>query len=246
MLMGCGSSKGASELKSIANKLPKSKFCPIILTIEYPNIEIGGEWWLEMDKDQRTQIAGSIEIAASPLLSGSGGLDLIALATYIPVAGQIIKVLDWSLETLGTNINLSVELFGELSFSIKHKFLPEDSVTELSSEAKLGVKIKASVSGQVGVVFVFRADFEVAGMAESYFVLGGTIGHDKNGCYLAPEITFSGIILVLIIDVKVNKYKSKKKVSILIAGKRNSNGEIEKTNLVDDLKYYIIKKIRRI
>ena len=151
-------------------------------------------------------------------------------------------MLDWSLETLGTNINLSVELFGELSFSIKHKFLPEDSVTELSSEAKLGVKIKASVSGQVGVVFVFRADFEVAGMAESYFVLGGTIGHDKNGCYLAPEITFSGIILVLIIDVKVNKYKSKKKVSILIAGKRNSNGEIEKTNLVDDLKYYIIKK----
>ncbi len=42
--------------------------------------------------------------------------------------------------------------------------------------------------------------------------------------------------------MKVNKKKKKKKVSILIAGKRNSNGEIEKTNLVDDLKYYIIKK----
>jgi len=191
--------------KSTVKGLGKFLKSPIIGTIDFPAISIGGKWQVAI-KDQTNEVYtdGKIALRFNPLLKGDVSLDIIAAASYVPAFGQAVKAIEIALNTAGAELNFMLTIFGQVNVEFEYA-LAEKGGSNLNLNGELGLKL--ALSGKVKVNFsaiIFSVDGEI--QAEAYAVSSvkpkASIGHDKNGTFIEAKCDFMGINIVCIITAK--------------------------------------------
>jgi hypothetical protein len=188
------------------------KRMPLTLKFAYPTISVAASWWLEHSRSNPAvvQTQGSLKLGFTPLFKAEGILDLLFYAELIPVAGQVIKVLDIGASIAGAEALFTLTASGELSVTAEF-FDFSFNKAQLDIKGKAGLKLELSVkaSGKFYVI-VWEADykFEATGSAESYFEPRASIGKDANGVFVEQQIDFTGVKIVLIIKGQIKKSKT--------------------------------------
>lgn len=201
------------------------KRVPVTLKFYYPTMSVSGSWWLERSKTNtnRVDTQGSLKLGFTPLIKAEGTLDLLFYAELIPVAGQVIKVLDVAAKISGLEAIFTLTGFGELNVTAEF-FDFEFKKANLDFKGKVGLKLElsAKVSGKINAV-IFEADFklEATGTAESYFEPKATIGKDDKGVFLEQQVDWSGLRIVVIIKGQAGKSKTQYKRTFTIVDRHD-------------------------
>ncbi len=153
------------RVKKLATKhgskwLKKLAKAPVTITVYQPTFALGFAWARETMQSSSTALAPvkhDVFLQAAPLFKMDGSLDLITCATFIPVAGQVIKVADMVLNVIGVEPVFKLTAMGELALAIKGTIKTANNVNEskLEREIKAGLKMSIEASITVGGGLVF-------------------------------------------------------------------------------------------
>jgi len=224
--------------KTLAQRvISGAKRMPLTLKFHYPNMSVAASWWLEHDRANPAKVLtqGSLKLGFTPLFKAEGILDLLFYAELIPVAGQVIKVLDIAASVSGVEAIFTLAASGELSVTAEF-FDFQFNKAQLDFKGKVGLKLDLSIkaSGKIYII-VFEADYklEASGSAESYFEPRASIGKDVNGVFIEQQIDFTGLKIILIIKGQIKKSKTTIKRTFTI---------VERKEKITYGKTYIVKK----
>ncbi|MGV0922982.1 hypothetical protein [Empedobacter tilapiae] len=121
-------------------KFSKLAKLPISIDIGNPAFSVGFTWgYRKIASQGRVTKSYDIFLKAAPIISATGTLDLIALASYVPVAGQAIKIADIVLTAGGVDPDFFIQGKGSLGFGIILK-IGEDSnkIDDKTSQGNIG------------------------------------------------------------------------------------------------------------
>ena len=196
-----------SAVRGIGNINIKGKILksPIIGTIDYPAINIGGKWEAAIDeKSNDIYTSGKLVFGFNPLLKGDVSLDIIAAVSYVPAFGQAVRAIEIALNTVGAELNFLLTIFGQVNVEGEYAFA-EKGGSNLNISGELGIKI--TLSGKVKLKFdavIFTVDGEIS--AEGYAVTSIkpklSVGHDNVGTFLEAKCDFMGVNIVCIVAAK--------------------------------------------
>ncbi|WP_237276259.1 hypothetical protein [Tenacibaculum ovolyticum] len=195
----------------IAGKLAgKLKKLPIIIIIDYPAIEIEGSWKYEQQINGVVVKTGSISLGFNPLIKGTGKIDLIVCAGYIPVIGQIIRAADLVIAVAGGEVWFNLYAFGSIGFKGTIYFNQEKTF-DLQSDTVLGIGAELGVKAEVNTKKLsFRAEKtetsiggEISAKGETSFSFKGKAGLDGGGTFIEAGVEFNGVDLSVTAKVKV-------------------------------------------
>ncbi len=206
--------KGMAE--SIANRLPgflgKS---PITFQLDYPVISIEGRWNYGFDSSKKNiETQGKLDVALTPLIKGTGKLDLIACAEFIPPAKPIIMAIRTATKAVGVDIWFNLYAFGQIDISYTFLFgaiegaEPLNIATTVGVGAELGVKASAEVpklSFGSETIDNMNVGFEASAKGETSLIISGKQGSTTEGVYFEPSIGFGG--MVVIVTAKASVWK---------------------------------------
>lgn len=202
----------------LASKLP-IKMLPITFQMDYPVISIAGTWKLEPDKEKIYNVrrTGTISLGFTPLIKGTGKLDLIACAEFIPAAGQVIKAIRTAADVAGIEIWFNLLAFGQIDLKAnitlgqEYGMEPLEASTTVGIGAELGIKAAADVpkisfnsrpSGEgLGV------EFEASARGETSLIFSGKTGASNEGMYVEAGIGFGGLLVYVTAKAKIWRAK---------------------------------------
>lgn len=203
----------------LASKL-KVKFLPITFQMDYPVISISGTWKLEPDKEKTNNVrrTGTISLGFTPLIKGTGKLDLITCAEYIPVAGQIIKAVRTAADFAGIEIWFNLYAFGQIDLKTnitlgqEYGVEPMEASTTVGIGAELGVKAAADVpkisfNSPPPADDRFGVELEASARGETSLIFSGKHGVSNKGLYVEAGIGFGGLIVFVTAKAKVWRAK---------------------------------------
>ena len=191
-----------SMVKGISGRLFKA---PIIGTIDYPNLSVGGKWQAAINENNQVYTDGKLMLRFFPLLKGDVSLDIIAAASYVPIFGQVVKAVEIALSVGGAELNFLLTIFGQVNVEFEYA-LAQKGGSNLNLNGELGLKLVLSAKVKVSLnAVIFKVDGEL--QAEAYAVTSikpkASIGHDKDGTYVEAKCDFMGINVVCIISAKI-------------------------------------------
>ncbi|KQS90066.1 hypothetical protein [Chryseobacterium sp. Leaf394] len=200
----------------IADRLPgflgKS---PITFQLDYPTISIDGGWKFGFEPSKRTvEAQGKLAVALTPLIKGTGKLDLIACAEFIPPAKPIIMAIRTATKAVGVDIWFNLYAFGQIDISYTFLFgaivgaEPLNIATTVGIGAELGVRASAEVpklSFGNKTVDNMNIGFEASAKGETSLIISGKQGSTTEGVYIEPSIGFGG--MVVIVTAKASVWK---------------------------------------
>lgn len=191
--------------KSAVKGIGKILKSPIIGTIDYPAISIGGKWQVAI-KDETNEVYtdGKVALRFNPLLKGDVSLDIIAAVSYVPAFGQAVKAIEIALNAAGAELNFMLTIFGQVNVELEYA-LAEKGGSNLNLNGELGIKLVLSGKVKINLnAIIFSVDGEI--QAEAYAVTSikpkASIGHDKKGTFVEAKCDFMGINIVCIITAK--------------------------------------------
>ena len=194
-------------------KFSKLAKLPISIDIGNPAFSAGFTWgYRQVESTARVTKSYDIFLKAEPIISATGTLDLIALASFVPVAGQAIKISEMVLAASGIDADFFIQGIGSLGFETKiqigednHKKNDKTSQGYIGLTGDFKIRVEASVTIGGGLVgFIFEGG-DIAGAVKTtkYTAYGETgikgslaTGADEKGPYIEGEIKFSGLIFV--------------------------------------------------
>jgi hypothetical protein len=192
-----------NTVKTLGAKLFKA---PIIGSIDYPAISIGGKWQAAIKKDtDEIYTDGKLMLRFNPLLKGDVSLDIIAAASYIPAFGQAVKAIELALNTTGAELNFLLTIFGQVNVEFEYA-LAEKGGSNLNLNGELGLKLALSAKVKIdmsAIIFERNIGMKAEISAEGYVVTSikpkASIGHDEKGSYVEAKCDFMGINIVCIV-----------------------------------------------
>lgn len=240
---------------------------PLSITVDNPKISFGVVWernYLDTDpknpvegeKDKKgllvpnplrpiTQskslLKGLMHLKAEPLLKAAGKLDLIACAEFLPLAGQVIKVIDMILIVGGATPTFSIEAIGQIDVSLNEEFNLNGNELKLHKE-DLGAKGTLTLAIEAGVTlgggllgFFFNSGDLLGTTSTSYtadaktgITLAGNMGFSPTkGAYLSIDAQFLGLTAVAK-KTKSDKLSARSKAKTLPSWKIIEAGPIAK------------------
>jgi hypothetical protein len=197
--------------KSTVKGLGKFLKSPIIGTIDYPAISVGGKWQVAI-KDETNEIYtdGKLALRFNPLLKGDVSLDIIAAVSYVPAFGQAVKAIEIALNTAGAELNFMLTIFGQVNVEFEYA-LAEKGGSNLNLNGELGIKLVLSAKVKKdfsAVIFERQVGFKTELSAEGSIVTSikpkASIGHDKKGTFVEAKCDFMGINIVCILSAKID------------------------------------------
>lgn len=191
-----------------ANKLAK---LPVTITVTQPKFVFGVAWGrkpLETATGYGAPVSTDIMLKASPLFGIEGSLDLITCAGFIPVAGQIITVLELVLTVVGVEPIFKLYASGTIEVSGKGTIHYDDDANngaiETHTKATMKLGIEASVTAKAGVVgFIFSGGSIEGLIADNTYLVSAETGFTADfgqginfgrGPYIEASLGFSGLI----------------------------------------------------
>ncbi|WP_129715004.1 hypothetical protein [Pedobacter sp. SYP-B3415] len=191
---------------------------PITFQMDYPVISIAGTWKLEPDKEKPNKVrrTGTVSVGFTPLIKGTGKLDLIACAEFIPAAGQVIKAIRTAADFAGIEIWFNLYAFGQIDLKTtinlgqEYGADPIEVGTTVGIGAELGVKAAANVPK-----ISFRADsasdvsveFEASARGETSLMFSAKRGMSNEGLYIEAGVGFGGLLVFVTAKAKVWRAK---------------------------------------
>ena len=191
--------------KTAVKGLGKILKSPIVGTIDYPAISIGGKWQAAIKEDtNEVYTDGKLMVRFNPLLKGDISLDIIAAVSYVPAFGQAVKAIEIALNTAGAELNFMLTLFGQVNVEFEYA-LAEKGGSNLNLNGEIGLRLSLSAKAKISLnAVVFSIDGEI--QAEAYAVTSikpkASIGHDNKGTFVEAKCDFMGINIVCIITAK--------------------------------------------
>lgn len=235
------SKHGSKWLKKLAK-------APITITVHQPSFSVVFAWGrksLESQTNAAVPIAYDVFLKAAPLLKIEGSLDLITCATFIPVAGQVIKVADIVLNVVGVTPVFKLTAMGSIGVSIVGTVKIDGDTNESKLERKIDADMKLTIEASItvggGLVGFMFAGGDIKGAftestytasAETGFELDLTSGVTAHkGVYIGAKLDFLGLIAVGKKETKRNKVggSSEELFRYTI---------VEKTNFIDKTFYF--------
>ncbi|MCD9856805.1 hypothetical protein LUD75_18925 [Epilithonimonas sp. JDS] len=197
-----GHKASVKAIGKIGGKLFKT---PIIGSLDYPALSIGGKWQAAINSEtNEVYTDGKLMLRFNPLLKGDVSVDIIAAASYVPLFGQAVKAIELALNASGAELNFLLTIFGQVNVEYEYA-LAQKGGSNLNLNGELGLKL--TLSGKVKVslnAVIFSINGEV--QAEAYAVTSikpkASIGHDKKGTFLEAKCDFMGINIVCIVTAK--------------------------------------------
>lgn len=229
---------------------------PISITVDYPAVTGGFAWsFREIATGGNVTPSYDIFLKASPLLAAEGELDLLALAEFIPVFGQAVKVVDIIVNAGGVHPDFFIRAKGKVGFGVTLKIGEDDKSSQgnVGFEGDFKVRAEASVTISPGVIgFIFSGgDAKSLVTSTEYRAYGETgltgnlsSGADEKGPYIDFSVKFSGLQFIAekkIMDQKKTSSKTEKlepyvvlKKQTILGGKKylveDKNNQNEKSN----------------
>lgn len=197
--------------KSTVKGLGKILKSPIIGTIDYPALSVGGKWQVAI-KDETNEVYtdGKLVLRFNPLLKGDVSLDIIAAVSYVPAFGQAVKAIEIALNTAGAELNFMLTIFGQVNVEFEYA-LAEKGGSNLNLNGELGIKLVLSAKVKKdfsAVIFERTVGFKTELSAEGSIVTSikpkASIGHDKKGTFVEAKCDFMGINVVCILSAKID------------------------------------------
>ena len=194
-----------------------------------PKVSFGVAWArkpLESETGYGSPVCYDIFINASPIFGIDGTLDLITCAGFIPVAGQIIKVVDIVLAVVGVDPILTLTASGSISFSgkttIHYDLDANNGAIDLNTNVTMKLVAEASITLPAGVIgFIFSAGSTSSLMQDKTYKITGETGftadfgygiHFGKGPFIRASLGFSGMVLVGKEETTSEGYGGKDKV----------------------------------
>lgn len=192
--------------ESVANRLPNFLGnSPITFQLDYPVISVEGGWKYGFDAAKKAvEIQGKLAVGLTPLIKGTGKLDLIACAEFIPPAKPIIMAIRTATKAAGVDIWFNLVAFGQIDISYTFLFgaiggvEPLNVATTVGIGAELGVKASAEVPKlSFGSQTTENLDigFEASARGETSLIVSGKQGSTTEGVYIEPSIGFGGMVV---------------------------------------------------
>lgn len=203
-----GHKNSVNALGKIGGKLFKT---PIIGTIDYPAISVGGNWKAAINENtNEIYTDGRLLLRFNPLLKGDVSLDIIAAVSYVPAFGQAVKAIEIALNTAGAELNFLLTVFGQVNVEFEYA-LAQQGGSNLNLNGELGIKLVLSAKVKKdfsAVVFQRDIGFKTELSAEGYVVTSikpkASIGHDQKGTFVEAKCDFMGINIVCILSAKID------------------------------------------
>ncbi|MCM8896815.1 hypothetical protein J2Q04_12880, partial [Tenacibaculum finnmarkense genomovar finnmarkense] len=192
----------AGKIGKVAKKLTGLKI-PITFLLEYPVIKIKGNWSRVQLDNGETELNGSISFGFNPLIKGTGKLDLISSAEYLPFVGPIVKGIGLVAYVAGVDFWFNLYAFGEISLNGTIHFNKED-VTDIELGSKLGVGVELGIKVAIKPkkisinkkVTEIGAGVEASAKGETSMSFSAKRGYDNNkGPFLEFAAGFDGLII---------------------------------------------------
>lgn len=213
----CGVTSARSGMAAgIADRLPgflgKS---PITFQLDYPVITIEGGWKFGYNAaTKNVEPQGKLAVAFTPLIKGTGKLDLIACAEFIPPAKPIIVAIRTATKAVGVDIWFNLYAFGQIDISYTFLFGAVDGVEPLNIATTVGVGAELGVKASAEVPKLsFGGDttddmdigFEASARGETSIIISGKQGSTTEGIYVEPSLGFGG--MVVFVTAKASVWK---------------------------------------
>lgn len=201
------------------NIIPKNSKVPLFIEISSPVLKIGGGWQYDLNSQNQLIRKGEIEISASPLIEATGGIDLIACSTFIPVVGQIIKAIlkindlaEWTTKVLSNGkakyeglIWFNLLLRGSIGIEGVFEFSNEEKEIDISTPMNIKFIVELGLSAEVKVETVTISGKEsrtvkagADGSASTGLTFKPSMGYNtEEGMFLGFEVDFDGITLTI-------------------------------------------------
>jgi hypothetical protein len=211
--------KSDKRSKELQGKAPKNSF-----SITYPNLTftLGGKWE-EMEGDYRVDCAGTVELAANPLIKIGIKKDITQyiLQTF-PIGAAINKVKDFLRELEIEALALYFEMSGELSGKVKHyAYAIQDSKTEGELSLKIPISITAvllktekEIKHRWSDSYVLKVEIDASLKGESGVQFDGKLSENKQTKSLILEVSgqFLGIevSVTAVVNTSIGAAKPKK------------------------------------
>ncbi|GGI29478.1 hypothetical protein [Pedobacter mendelii] len=217
------------EAVNFAQSAAKATSIPIGFDIRYPKLTIAASWSLDpTSANQPIAVVGVLNVAANPLIGGSGIIDIlgcaIAAASYgttgNPAAARLIEKFRGGLEKLGASVVFTATFYGELLISFDalkiHSIKGIGMADKATIGGKMGVTIELSISVEIGRIKGTKTKplitFKAAGKADAYFGGEFLFNSDSQGLFAQPVIKFSGVVLSLEVEGEAGWWKSSFKI----------------------------------
>jgi hypothetical protein len=171
---------------------------PVIGSIDYPVISIGGTWQAAINNQLEVYTTGSVFLKFTPLIKASVSLDLMAAASYVLPLKPAVMAVERAFAAGDGKINFLLTLFGQLDVNFEYMF-SNSGGSNLNLTGAIGLKLELSAEIRVNINAVF---FEVAGQVSASGVAvtsiepRASIGHDDKGTFVDFHCDFKGIKLV--------------------------------------------------
>lgn len=213
----CGVTSARSGMAAgIADRLPgflgKS---PITFQLDYPVITIEGGWKFGYNATTKNvEPQGKLAVAFTPLIKGTGKLDLIACAEFIPPAKPIIVAIRTATKAVGVDIWFNLYAFGQIDISYTFLFGAVDGTEPLNIATTVGVGAELGVKASAEVPKLsFGGDttndmdigFEASARGETSIIISGKQGSTTEGIYVEPSLGFGG--MVVFVTAKASVWK---------------------------------------
>ncbi|MDX8555002.1 hypothetical protein MK851_15410 [Tenacibaculum sp. 1B UA] len=186
---------------------------PFTFKLDYPVISIEGNWKNTYIGNGVVEPQGSIAFGFTPLIKGTGTLDLLAAAEFLPVIGQFLKAANLVLLVAGVEIYFNLYGFGKIDLKGTVYFNQDEDV-KLESSTTVGVGVELGVVAEANIKKItFKADkvddkskkagFEIGAKGETSITIGGATGKDDKGPFIEMNADFNGVIVY--VTAKVDK-----------------------------------------
>lgn len=214
----------ARAAKAVTKKVG-GKFLPVTFQIDYPAINLSGNWELapnyKKEKNYQITTTGLLKFGFSPLIKGTGKLDLITCSEYIPEAGPVIAGLRMQLSLYGIDPFLNLYAFGQIDLNGEIHLNKEDIAnidckTTVGLGVELGVLVAQSVpnikftttDGKKDVTKkddddLFSVEAEVSGKGETSVIFDAKRGVSRKGVFFELSAGFGGLDVYLTAKAKV-------------------------------------------
>lgn len=192
--------------RQIASSLPGTLArSPITFQLDYPVIAIEGGWKFDYNKiNKKIETQGKLAVGLTPLIKGTGKIDLIACAEFIPPAKPIIVAIRTAISTVGADIWFNLYAFGQIDISYTFLFgvtsgvEPLNIATTVGFGAELGVKASAEVpkiNFSSNTTEDMNIGFEASAKGETSIIVSGKQGMTTDGIYIEPSLGFGGMVV---------------------------------------------------
>ncbi len=200
--------------RQIASSLPGFLVrSPFTFQLDYPVISVEGGWKFDYSKiSKKIELQGKLAVGLTPLIKGTGKIDLIAYAEFIPPAKPIILAIRTAVNSVGAEIWFNLYAFGQIDMSFTFLFgattgtEPINVATTVGFGAELGVRASSDVPAlNFGshTTSEIETGFEASAKGETSIVISSKYGANTDGMYFEPSLGFGGMVVFVTAKAKI-------------------------------------------